>query len=863
MNFNHDIGSIDTLQTIDSSSLPPLGGVAGVFQVIGTGALIINTGTVLQRPSVPAVGMIRVNSDAGLLEFWDGVTWVSTGKQGTVTSVAVVGSTGVSTAGGPVTSTGTITITLNTELQGLSALAALGVIARTSAGVYAARTIGGTASNIVVTNGDGVSGNPTVNLATVGAGATSVGSSTSVPVVSYDTFGRVTAAVNTPIAFPVTSVFGRTGVVSAIAGDYTLGQIGTILLSAPAAGNILTYNGSNWINSAPATAGTVTSIAVTGSTGLAVSGSPITSAGTIGLTLAAELQGLSGLASSGMIARTGAGTYTSRTIAGTATRTIVTNGDGVAGAPTIDLATLSAGVGGTFQKFTTDAYGRVSAVNPVLAADITTLVDSVYVNVIGDSMSGNLAFTGGATITGLPTPVNSGDATPKSYVDAAVTGLSWKQAARAATTVNGVFATSFANGSIIDGITLATGDRILIKNQTTASENGIYTVNATGTPTRATDSDSPSEMVGGSVFIDSGTINSDTGWVLATNAPIVLGTTALVYSQFSGAGSYTAGTGLTLIGNVFSLSSPVTTALGGTGLSTIGTANQVLGVNGAGTALEYKTNTAGAGISIVNASGVVTVANTGVLSFTQSVPSIFAISGATASTGAVNSAITLATQAAGTVFAAPVSSTGTPTFRALAFTDLPIALYRENPVTPVTPLVAGVNAVAIGSGASASALRSIAIGNNSVAALQGSMAIANGGFASAGDAQELKFVMYNTTSSATTTELFLDGVTATIRALMPNNSLWTFSMLVSARRTDATGGGAGYKFEGVIKKDATAASTGLIGTPSKAVLGESNVGWDAAVSADTTNGTLRVQVTGEAAKTIRWVATVIISQVTN
>lgn len=862
MNFNHDTGSIDTLQSIDSSALPPLGGTAGVFQFVGTGALIINTGTTLQRPATPSVGMLRINTDLSVAEFWNGTTWVEMGKQGTVTSVAVVGSTGVSTAGGPITNAGTITITLNTELQGLSALAATGVVARTSTGVYAARTIGGTASNIVVTNGDGVSGNPTINLSTVGAGATSVGSSTSVPVLSYDTFGRVTAAVQTNIAFPVTSVFGRTGVISAVAGDYSLGQIGTVSLSAPAAGNILTYNGSNWINAAPATAGTVTSIAVTGSTGLAVTGSPITSAGTIGLTLGTELQGLSGLAASGLVTRTGAGTYTSRTLAGTAGQTVVTNGDGVAGNPTVSLATVSASAGGTFQKFTTDTFGRVSAVNPVLASDITALVDSTYVNVTGDTMSGNLAFTGGATITGLPTPVNSGDVANKGYVDSAVTGLSWKQAVKAATTVNGALATAYANGQVIDGVTLVTGDRILIKNQTTASENGIYVVAASGAPTRSTDSDTSAELVGSSVFVDQGTVNSDSGWVLATNSPITVGTTGLVYSQFSGAGAYAAGNGLQLVGNTFSLVAPVTTANGGTGLAAIGTANQVLGVNGAGTGLEYKSITAGTGIQVVQTAGVTTINNTGVTSVALTAPSIFTVAGSPVTTTGTL-ALSLATQTAGTVFAAPAGSVGTPTFRALTFTDLGIKLYAENPSTPVAPLVAGVNAVAIGSGSSAQALRSIAIGNNSAAALQGSMAFANGGFATAGDAQELKFVMLNVTSSATTTELFLDGVTATIRAALPNNSLWTFSMLLSARRTDATGGGAGYKFEGVIKKDATAASTALVGTPSKAVLGETNTGWDASVSADTTNGSLRVQVTGEAAKTIRWVATVIVSQVTN
>jgi hypothetical protein len=91
----------------------------------------------------------------------------------------------------------------------------------------------------------------------------------------------------------------------------------------------------------------------------------------------------------------------------------------------------------------------------------------------------------------------------------------------------------------------------------------------------------------------------------------------------------------------------------------------------------------------------------------------------------------------------------------------------------------------------------------------------------------------------------------------------TFKVRIAARRTDAVGGAAGYEFTGVIRKDATAASTTLTGTPSKVVLGETNTGWDAVVSADTTNGSLRITVTGEAAKTIRWGAVADMVLITN
>lgn len=126
----------------------------------------------------------------------------------------------------------------------------------------------------------------------------------------------------------------------------------------------------------------------------------------------------------------------------------------------------------------------------------------------------------------------------KTYVDAKLAGLSWKQAVRAATTAAGTLATSFENGDSIDGVTLATGDRILIKNQSTASENGIYVVAASGAPTRATDADSGAELVNASVYVSEGTTYADTQWTCTTNAPITVGSTSLSFAQL------TSGTGV-------------------------------------------------------------------------------------------------------------------------------------------------------------------------------------------------------------------------------------------------------------------------------------------------------------------------------
>jgi hypothetical protein len=153
---------------------------------------------------------------------------------------------------------------------------------------------------------------------------------------------------------------------------------------------------------------------------------------------------------------------------------------------------------------------------------------------LGGSGTGVTIDTDGTLAANSDTVVASQKAT-KTYVDTKLAGLSWKTAVRVVTTANGTLATAFANGQTVDGVTLATGDRILLKDQTTAADRGIYTVNATGAPTRATDADSGAELVNATVFVSEGTANADTQWTCTTNAPITLGTTGLTFVQ-SGAG---------------------------------------------------------------------------------------------------------------------------------------------------------------------------------------------------------------------------------------------------------------------------------------------------------------------------------------
>lgn len=153
-------------------------------------------------------------------------------------------------------------------------------------------------------------------------------------------------------------------------------------------------------------------------------------------------------------------------------------------------------------------------------------------------------------IINLSTPTSDSDAATKSYVDSVAQGLDIKSSVRVATTSPGTLTTDFENGDTVDGIVLATGNRILIKDQSTSSENGIYVVAASGSPTRAEDLSNSSSASSIFVFIEEGNVNADLGFVCTTDdGSDTVGTDDLIFTQFSGAGQISAGTGLTKSGN--------------------------------------------------------------------------------------------------------------------------------------------------------------------------------------------------------------------------------------------------------------------------------------------------------------------------
>lgn len=229
---------------------------------------------------------------------------------------------------------------------------------------------------------------------------------------------------------------------------------------------------------------------------------------------------------------TGSGTLTG-TLASQTANTVFIAPDGTAGAPTFRL--LSA----------TD-------IPSLTAAKISDFNTQVRTNRL-DQMAAPTASVSlnSQTITNLLDPVNAQDAATKAYVDATKQGLDVKDSVRAATTA----AITLSGTQTVDGVALAVGDRVLVKDQGSAAANGLYLV-AAGAWTRTTDANTSAKVTAGLfTFVSEGTVNADSGWVLTTNDAIVLDTTALSFTQFSGAGQITAGAGLTKTGNTIDVAS--------------------------------------------------------------------------------------------------------------------------------------------------------------------------------------------------------------------------------------------------------------------------------------------------------------------
>jgi len=748
------------------------------------------------------------------------------------------------------------TLTLGYEASGnaagLDAMTGEGIVVRTNDGLdeqaitYASRAIEGTSGNVVVTNGAMVAGNAVVDLAEVTQGATG-----SFLKVTLDGFGRVTG--NTAVvASDITGLVDSTYVnVSGdtMSGNLSFGGTATVIgLTTPQNANDAATKGYvdslagglSWQEPvASVTAGAPTGPYVVGERYLNTVDSKVYTA-TATDTLDAGVAPADGWAlfdsatetgyvysGSAWVQFTGAGQIVAGNGLSKDGNTINVNlGAGIAQLPSdevgIDVYTGSAlflTVNGADASTDTAAQLalRVGAgitqngTNGIFidTGDVTNamLANSTF-SVTGNAGNGTVALGGSLAVNGAGALSTAYD-----------TGVITISAADASTTVKGVASFNTDQFSVTAGAVSLAADLedLLNVDMTTAAkaDGDLITWDATA---------------GKWVPISQNAVAPDLALDDLTDVVITSATSGdVVY--FNGTNWVNGAKGSASGVQAYDAGLDSLAALATTG---------IVMATAADTFTTY-TLVPSTGISLTPDVGArtITVANTGVTSVGLDLPSIFTVSGSpVTTTGTLTGE--LATQAANMVFAGPATGVdAAPTFRALVPADVGLTLYKENGVSQVAPSATGNNAVALGSA--------------SAAALTGELAHASGYFAASGDAQGFELVLRNATSDATATELFLNGTDA--RATLANNTAWTFTVQVIGLKADGTAA-AGYRFDGVALRGANAAATSFIGTPSKNILGETSSTWDAVVSADTTNGALAVTVTGAAATSIRWVATV-------
>ncbi len=258
--------------------------------------------------------------------------------------------------------------------------------------------------------------------------------------------------------------------------------------------------------------------------------------------------------------------------------------------------TIVAGGSYTDGMTVSESNGTVTLTLNLADTDSAGLLSSTFWNMLNDATDSATASklvkrdaNGNAKVA---TPTDAQHIATKGYVDAARQGLDVKQSVRAATTAPINISTDLQNGDAIDGVTLVTGDRVLVKNQSTASENGIYVAVATGAASRSSDADGTADTgelkAGTFTFVEEGTTNADKGFVVSTNGAITIGSTGITWTQFSGAGSFTAGDGLSQDGNTINVNDDdVTIYVDGNddlAVKSSSTAGQVLRSMGSGTA---------------------------------------------------------------------------------------------------------------------------------------------------------------------------------------------------------------------------------------------------------------------------------------
>ena len=374
------------------------------------------------------------------------------------------------------------------------------------------------------------------------------------------------------------------------------------------------YDGSNWIDVATSdliagegiaiTGGTISSSLV-GGTDINITGGTVNSEITNGTgltktggTLAADFGTITGKVAQGDDSRFS----DSRTPTGAAGGALTGNypNPGIA-AGTITNTEISATAAIALSKLATDPLNRANHTGTQDASSISDLATTVKSYRLDEFAAPTAPVSAGSQrITNLAAGTASTDAINLGQLQAAETGLDVKKSVRVATTGNVTIASALVTGQSVDGITLSAGDRVLVRAQDDAIENGLYV--AGDTPARSSDADSAGELSGGVfTFVEEGDTFADTGWVITTNGPITPGTDANAWSLFSRAGELIAGDGLSKTAATLAVDSTVARRNAANAFTV---ASTFAAATAGGTAvLESTTSSSGVGLRGVSDSG--------------------------------------------------------------------------------------------------------------------------------------------------------------------------------------------------------------------------------------------------------------------